>query len=54
MTLKRIAEMAGTSVSSVSKAFAGSKEIGEETKEKILTENDSHNSELLHYIKDSL
>ena len=35
MTLKRIAEMAGTSVSSVSKAFAGSKEIGEETKEKI-------------------
>ena len=35
MTLKMIAEMAGTSVSSVSKAFSGSGEISEETKEKI-------------------
>ena len=35
MTLKMIAEMAGTSVSSVSKAFSGSGEISEETKENI-------------------
>lgn len=35
MTLTNIAEMAGTSVATVSKAFAGSHEISEETKEKI-------------------
>ena len=35
MTLTKIAEMAGTSVATVSKAFSGSREIGEETKEKI-------------------
>ncbi|MBR5140298.1 MAG: LacI family DNA-binding transcriptional regulator, partial [Clostridia bacterium] len=35
MTLTKIADMAGTSVSTVSKAFAGSHEISEETKEHI-------------------
>ena len=35
MTLTKIADMAGTSVSTVSKAFAGSREISEETKEHI-------------------
>ncbi len=35
MTLTKIAEMAGTSVATVSKAFSGSREIGEETKERI-------------------
>ena len=35
MTLKMIADMAKTSIATVSKAFAGSKEISEETKERI-------------------
>lgn len=35
MTLTKIAELACTSVATVSKAFAGSREISEETKEKI-------------------
>lgn len=35
MTLKRIADLAKTSVATVSKAFSGSKEIPEATKEKI-------------------
>ena len=35
MTLTKLAEMAGTSVSTVSKAFAGSREISRQTKERI-------------------
>lgn len=35
MTLAKIARLAGTSVSTVSKAFSGNREISEETKEKI-------------------
>lgn len=35
MTLKRIADLAKTSVATVSKAFSGSKEISDETKERI-------------------
>ena len=35
MTLTKLAQMANTSISTVSKAFAGSREISEETKERI-------------------
>ena len=35
MTLKRIAELAEVSVATVSKAFSGSHEIGEDTKKRI-------------------
>ncbi len=35
MTLTKLAEIAGTSVSTISKAFSGSKEISEETRERI-------------------
>lgn len=35
MTLTKLAELAGTSVATVSKAFSGSKEIGEKTRERI-------------------
>ena len=35
MTLERIAEQAGTSISTVSKAFSGSREISEYTRERI-------------------
>lgn len=37
MTLERIAEEAGTSISTVSKAFSGSREISEYTKERIFS-----------------
>lgn len=37
MTLTKLAELAGTSVATVSKAFSGSKEIGEKTRERIFS-----------------
>lgn len=37
MTLTRLAQMANTSVATVSKAFSGSREISEETKERIFS-----------------
>lgn len=43
MTLKNIAELAGVSVSTVSKAFSGSSEISEETKQRIFDLAKEHN-----------
>ncbi len=42
MTLQKLAELAGVSVSTVSKAFSDSREISKETKEQILTLAKTH------------